>query len=122
MEIIAQGATDHLVSLVVDTEFRDLPQSAVKYSSRLILDTLGCAVGGFATDAGKLLMEVKQELGGTGEATLLVTGARTSCTSAAYVNTGMTVMLDADDTYAWRGHHGNCTVLPALSMAERVGA
>ena len=122
MEIIAQGATDHLVSLVVDTEFRDLPQSAVKYASRLILDTLGCAVGGFATDAGKLLMEVKQDLGGTAEATLLVTGARTSCTSAAYVNTGMTVMLDADDTYAWRGHHGNCTVLPALSMAERVGA
>lgn len=122
MDIIADGATDHLASLVVDTAFDDLPQSTVRYGGRLLLDMIGCAVGGFAIDAGKILTEAKRELGGTPEATMLVTGVRTSCTSAAYVNAGLSVLLDADDTYAWKGHHGNCTVMPALAMAERIGA
>jgi 2-methylcitrate dehydratase PrpD len=122
MNMLADGATDHLASLVVDTGFGNLSASTVRYASRLLLDMIGCAVGGFAIDAGKILAEAKTELGGTPEATMLVTGVRTSCTSAAYVNAGLSVMLDADDTYAWKGHHGNCTVMPALAMAERIGA
>jgi 2-methylcitrate dehydratase PrpD len=116
MDADASGATAKLAEFVVRTGFEQLSGSAVHYANRLILDTIGCAVGGFATDAGKILSETKQELGGTPEATMLVTGVRTSCVSAAYVNAGLAVLLDADDTYAWKGHHANCVVLPALVL------
>ena len=114
--------TETLADFAAAMSVDDLTEEALCATKRLILDTIGCSVGGYTSTIGKIVTEIKRELGGRPESTLMVVGDRTSCTSAAYVNAEMAMSMDADDTFTWSGHHANCAVLPALAVAERVGA
>jgi 2-methylcitrate dehydratase PrpD len=88
----------------------------------LILDTIGCAIGGYSLDLSKIVLDTKREIGGLPEATILVVGDKTSCASAAYVNTAFSNALDADETLMNSGHHAGCAVMSALAMGERLNA
>jgi 2-methylcitrate dehydratase PrpD len=111
--------TSKITNFVTQTRFEDLPANVVHSTKRLILDTFGNAVGGFSTSAGKLALATKRELGGTPESTVFITGEKTSCTSAAFCNATLASALEADDTCLHLGHHGQCSVMPALAVAER---
>ncbi len=113
--------TQKMADFAADTVFEDLPEDAVYSAKRLILDTIGCAVGGYSSNMGKMVAEVKRGLGGKPESTIMGFRERTSCTSAAYVNAELAHALDADDT-SLKGHHANSVVMPALAVAEREGA
>lgn len=114
--------TKTLAEFAVNTSFDQLPSEVVGKAKRLILDTLGNAVAGFSTSAAKLALKTRQQLGGTPDCTVLVTGHRTSSTSAAFCNATMASALEADDTCLQLGHHGQCSFMPALAMAESTGA
>jgi 2-methylcitrate dehydratase PrpD len=114
--------TKAIANYVVNTEYDDLSTEAIHATKRMILDTVGCAVGGFCADVSKILIEFKRELGGTPEATILVTGDRTSCTSAAYVNAMMSDAIDSEETLNNSSHPSACVVMPAFAIAEKLGA
>lgn len=113
--------TQTIADFAAKTCFDDLPEDAVHAAKRLILDTVGCAIGGYSSNSGKIVAEVKKELGGRPESTIMGSGEKTSCTSAAYINAEMGNLMDADDT-SLKGHHATAAVMPALAVAERVGA
>jgi 2-methylcitrate dehydratase PrpD len=112
--------TGRLAAFVAETRYEDLPPPVVRMAKRLILDTFGNAIGGFATDAARLALASKRELGGTPHSTVFVTGEKTSCTSAAFCNATLASALEADDTCLTIGHHGQCSIMPALAVGERM--
>lgn len=118
----AEDCTDRLVDFLVDTKFEDIPKSVVETAKRVGLDTLACTVAGYDTEIGRGPAELKIEQGGKPESTLFVTGHRLPCSSVAYAHAPMANAHDADETILHMAHFANLTFLPAIAVAERVGA
>ncbi|WAH96312.1 MmgE/PrpD family protein [Arthrobacter sp. MMS18-M83] len=113
--------TRHMARFVTSTRYADLPAAVVEESRRLLLDTVGCALGAINTQSGQIARQYVEDLGGNPKATGLGLGAKTSATSAAYLNARLANVLDADDTFPTSAHFGNATVFAALAMAEHFG-
>ncbi|MDO8673955.1 MAG: MmgE/PrpD family protein, partial [Dehalococcoidia bacterium] len=119
---VTQGHTDRLVDLALNTRNEDIPSDVAHATKRIILDTIGCCVAAFATDAGRIIVDLKRREGGREEATLLVHGDRLPVSSISYVHAPLANLLDLDETLLHRTHYANCIVMPALAMAEKTGA
>ena len=110
--------TQTLADFAVQTRFEDLPQPVVHEAKRLLLDTIGCALGAIDTTSGKIALEYVSMVGGTPHATVVGSDRRSSATAAAYANARLANVLDADDTFPTSTHFGNATVFSALALAE----
>ncbi len=106
--------------------FGDLPADVIHQTKRVVLDTLGCAIGGYESEASKVIQEVVKELGHPGEATVFGSGLRTSCLNAALANGAMVRYLDYNDTAfiiqgeTYRTGYHPSEVIPAiLALGER---
>lgn len=115
------GVTRQLADFVLDTDYAALPPSTAHSAKRLILDTLACAIGAYATTPGRTIAEFKRDQGGAPEATLIGSRSKVPASSAAYAHAQMGNVLDADDTYNWT-HSACASVLPTIAVAEKVGA
>ena len=112
------GLTQRLANFVVKTRYDDLPPPVVAESKRLLLDTIGCALGAVGTDSGRIALEYVSTLGGNPDATVIGKAQRSSVTAAAYANARLANVLDADDTFPTSTHFGNATIFAALALAE----
>src|ERR1700745_4295964 len=99
--------TQTLADFAVQTRFEDLPQPVVHEAKRLLLDTIGCALGAIDTTSGKIALEYVSMVGGTPHATVVGSDRRSSATAAAYANARLANVLDADDTFPTSTHFGN---------------
>jgi 2-methylcitrate dehydratase PrpD len=97
-----------------------IPAPALDATRRLILDTLGCAVGGTGVPSSDIVTRVRAA--GPAQATLLVDGARVGLLPAVHVNAHRANALDAEETIRHSGHLAAATVPPALAVAEHVGS
>jgi 2-methylcitrate dehydratase PrpD len=97
----------------------DLPDSARAATRRLILDTLGCAVGGSGMPSTRIVAGLNAPVRAPPEATVLVSGDRLGLLGAVYVNAHAANALDAEETIRHSGHLAASTVPPALAVAER---
>jgi 2-methylcitrate dehydratase PrpD len=113
--------TQQMAEFVAKTRFEDLPPEVVHEATRLLLDTVGCALGAVGTPSGGVALEYANALGGAPTATVLGLSTRSSATTAAYVNARLANVLDADDTFPTTTHFGNTTVFSALALAEQFG-
>jgi 2-methylcitrate dehydratase len=113
---------DRLALLVHSVRYEDLPAFVVHETKRLILDTLGCALGGSGSEPAAIVRDVARTLGGHPEATLLGTGGRTSCVLATLVNGTLIRYLDLNDYYF--GHdsaHPSGNLAAGMAVAQRTG-
>jgi len=115
------GVTRQLAELVLGTDYAALRPSTAHSAKRLILDTLACAIGAYATVPGRTIADFKRDQGGAPEATLIGSPVKVPASSAAYAHAQMGNVLDADDTYNWT-HSACASVLSTIAVAERVGA
>lgn len=92
-------ATAALIRFAAETAFDALPREVVRESKRCILDFLGVAIGGAATETGQIALDVARDLGGAPQGRIIVFGERTSVVNAALVNGIMAHVLDFDDTH-----------------------
>mgnify|MGYP001575323815 CR=1 FL=1 len=116
-----QGVTRKLAQFAAETRFEQLPPEVVREAKRLLLDTIGCAIGGVHTGSGGIALKHVRNLGGAPVATVVGTGERTSTVNAAYANARIANVLDADDTFPTGSHFGSTTVFSALALAEQQG-
>jgi 2-methylcitrate dehydratase PrpD len=114
--------TEKWADFLAACTFEDIPAEVVRQVKLHALDTIGCALGGYALDWGKKVAAVGRDLGGRPEATVLGSGDRLHCANAAYVNGKMSNILDMDETLYQTRHVGGVPLFSALSVAERVGA
>ena len=114
--------TEKWAEFLADTQFEDLPSEVVEQTKLLILDSLGCAIGGYSLDWGKKVAALGRELGGKPESSVFGSGDKLGCVNAAYVNAKVSNIMDMDETLYNNRHIGGISVFPAISLGERVKA
>jgi 2-methylcitrate dehydratase len=81
--------------------YEDLSQDAVYQAKRFLLDSVGCALGGYQQHDVKIALEVLDEIAGRGPATVIGTGKRVDAVSASLANALMIRCMDYNDIY-WK--------------------
>jgi 2-methylcitrate dehydratase PrpD len=121
MSTPAPASTHRLATFASAIQAADLPPAVRHAAARLLLDTVGCMLGGTATEAGRLGHEWAIRSQSGGPATVVGFGSRTSAMLAAYANGRLAAVLDADETYPGArqvSHLAAATVAAALACAE----
>lgn len=111
---------EQLSAYAAGLRYEDLPPEVVTQAKRLIVDTLGCALGGFQSEPSKIARDVAATVTCTRPATLLVSGQRTSPELAAFANGVMVRFLDFNDGYTSNGEsgHPSDSIAAVLTLAE----
>lgn len=120
------GIARALARFALDTRFEDLPEDVVHQTKRVLLDTLGCAIGGYESEARSALEAYVREAGHPNEATVFGSGLETSCLNATLINGAMVRYLDYNDTAfilqgdTYRtGYHPSDLIPTVLALGER---
>jgi len=102
--------------------YEQLSDDAVHEAKRYLLDSIGCALGGFQQHDVKIALEVLTEHGGRGPATVIGTGAKTDPVSASLLNALMVRVMDYNDIY-WKQDpsHPSDIIPAAMACGERSG-
>ncbi len=119
MDATARFLSGYAASL----DYRDLPPGTVHEARRRILDSVGCALGGFGAEPCRIARGLAPALEGRGSARILGTGRATTPDMAAFANTAMIRYLDCNDSFVSPGGGHPSDMLPAvLAAAEVAGA
>lgn len=113
-----KNITDKLADFISQTSFDELPQSAIDRAKQLVLDSIGCGIGGAKTRVGKIYLQTARQLAGSGNSTVLGADQTMPPAFAAFTNAGLINAMDYDDTGP-TGHPGSTTISSALAMGEK---
>jgi len=104
-------------------EFEQLSADAVYQAKRFLLDSIGCALGGYQQHDVAIALEVLNEIAGPGKATLIGSGKHVDPVSAALANALMIRCMDYNDIY-WRQDpsHPSDIFPAAIAACERAGS
>jgi len=104
-------------------QFSHLSDDAVREAKRFLLDSLGCALGGYLQHDVKIALAVLDETAGRGPATVIGTGRRLDPASAALANALMVRVMDYNDIY-WKQDpsHPSDIIPAAIACCERAGS
>ncbi len=116
-----RGITLQVADFVARTSFPDLPVVATERAKLAILDCLGVALAGSVEPVGQKVASLVASLGGSPQATVLVTGSRTSAPQAALANGAMAHALDYDDTSPTMLGHPSVALVPAILALGEMG-
>ncbi len=102
--------------------FESISKEAVHEAKRYLLDSVGCALGGFLQHDVRIALEVLGEHAGNGPATIIGTGARTDPITASLLNALMVRVMDYNDIY-WKQDpsHPSDIIPAAIACGERTG-
>ncbi|MES2562260.1 MAG: MmgE/PrpD family protein [Pseudomonadota bacterium] len=120
MKTLAQELSEYAQAL----QPRDLPADVIQQAKRLIIDTIGCAIGGYASEPGTIARDLAADFGsGRLRATIIGSGQTASPDLAAFVNGVMIRYLDYNDGYtSTTSGHPSDNIAAVLSSAEAAGA
>jgi 2-methylcitrate dehydratase len=100
--------------------FKDIAPDAVYQAKRFLLDSLGCALGGYQQHDVKIALQVLDEISGSGLATVIGTGQRIDPVSASLANALMIRCMDYNDIYWKQDPSHPSDIFPAaLACCER---
>ena len=115
--------TATLSQWAAELKFDHLSSDAVYQAKRFLLDSLGCALGGFQQHDVKIALQVLEETAGAGPATVVGTGRKLDVVSAALANALMIRCMDYNDIYWKQDPSHPSDIFPAaLACGERAGA
>jgi 2-methylcitrate dehydratase PrpD len=120
-----ESPTRALTRFVAETRYEDLPNDAVHETKRVLLDSVGVALGSLSTERGRIALAYARHLGGPPEATILGAWDKVSCRSAAFANGEMISDLDFDartKSGDWTIHLTPFVTPAPLAFAERENA
>ncbi|MGH7715544.1 MAG: MmgE/PrpD family protein, partial [Vulcanimicrobiaceae bacterium] len=110
------GSVDYLHAL----KYADLSDEVRARAIDVLLDTMGCMLGGAATDLGKAYIRLTDRIAGQGSSTALGIARKVDAVSAAFVNAAHADALDYEDTLL--GHPSSTIIPAALAIGEMVDA
>jgi 2-methylcitrate dehydratase len=119
MDRIVKALSSYGASL----QFDKIPNEVAHQAKRQLVDTLGCAMGGFASDTSKIARKIASEARCDRPATIIGTLQRTTPELAAFADGVMIRYLDFNDDYHGKeGGHPSDTFASILSCADSVHA
>jgi 2-methylcitrate dehydratase PrpD len=115
--------SSRLAGFIENICFERLSHAAVQAAKLAFLDWLGSAAAGGLQEPSQRMLAVLRNQGGAPQATLLATGEKTSCLSAALGNGLASHIVELDDVHRAAIIHAGAAVIPAaLAVAEMTGA
>ena len=114
---------DQLVSYAAELKFEDIPGEVVQQTKRMIVDSIGCALGAYDSEPSQIARTLAGTVSSTRPATVLGSGQKTSPEMAAFANGVMIRYLDFNDGYTGQNvGHPSDNLAAVLPMAEIAGA
>jgi 2-methylcitrate dehydratase len=110
-----------LARYAAELKYEDLPADVVRIAKRTILDTFGCAFGGYTAGPSRIAIRLASDVSSTQGATVLFSGIRTSPDLAVFANGVMIRYLDFNDAFVSLTHgagHPSDTIAALLTSAE----
>ena len=115
---------DELARYATDLKYEDLPEDIVRTARRTILDTFGCAFGGYTAGPSQIAIKLASDVSAKQGASVLCNGIKTSPDLAAFANGVMIRYLDFNDAFVSLTHgagHPSDTIAALLAAAELTG-
>ncbi|MBY0265830.1 MAG: MmgE/PrpD family protein [Burkholderiales bacterium] len=110
---------ERLGAWTADLRYEDLPPQVVHAAKRMIVDTLGCAIGGYDSEPSRIALDHAATVISTQPASVLCTGLQTSPELAVFANGVMIRYLDYNDGYIGReAGHPSDSIAALLTAAE----
>ncbi|HXH10688.1 MAG TPA: MmgE/PrpD family protein [Alphaproteobacteria bacterium] len=110
---------EYLSSYAAALTFEDFPPEVVHQAKRLLIDTLGCAIGGYTGEPSKIARTLAGCVTSQHAATVLGSGQQTSVDLATFANGVMMRYLDFNDGYtSQESGHPSDAIAAVLSPAE----
>jgi 2-methylcitrate dehydratase len=113
-----------LARYATSLKYEDLPEDAVRLAKRTILDTIGCAFGGYSAGPSKIAIKLASDVTSKQSATVLFSGIKTSPDLVAFADGVMIRYLDFNDAFVSLTHgagHPSDTIAGLLASAELSG-
>jgi 2-methylcitrate dehydratase len=104
--------------------YEDIPDDVVRLAKRTILDTVGCAYGGYPAGPSKIAIKLAGDVTARQPATVLISGDKTNVDLATFANGVMIRYLDFNDAFVSLTHgagHPSDTIAALLAAAELTG-
>jgi 2-methylcitrate dehydratase len=126
----AAAATDQvtlaetLARYAAGLKYEDLPDDVVRLAKRAVLDTVGCAFGGYTAGPSRIAQKLAGDVSAKQSTTVLFSGIRTSPDLAVFANGVMIRYLDFNDAFVSLTHgagHPSDTIAALLAAAELNG-
>ncbi len=115
-----QTVTARMSRWAAGLRYQQLSSEAVYQAKRFLLDSIGCALGGYQQHDVKIALDVLDEIAGNGPATVIGTGKRLDAVSAALANGLMIRCMDYNDIYWKQDPSHPSDIFPAaLACCER---
>jgi 2-methylcitrate dehydratase len=100
--------------------YEHLSEDAVYQAKRFLLDSVGCALGGYQQHDVKIALQVLDEIAGRGPSTVIGTGKKIDAVSASLANALMIRCMDYNDIYWKQDPSHPSDIFPAaLACCER---
>jgi 2-methylcitrate dehydratase len=114
--------TEMLSAYACELTYDDLPPEVVHQVKRTLIDTLGCALGGFRAEPAVIARRLAQSVTSTIPARILGTTATSAPDLAGFANGVMVRYLDYNDSYFSPGGGHPSDMIPAvLALADPLG-
>ena len=117
---------EQITNYATHLRYEDLPTEVIKAAKRVIIDSIGCALGGYDSAPEKIARDLADMTSSKQAATLMVSGLKTSPELATFANGVMIRFLDYNDGYTSTGESGHpsdsiAAVLTAAEINKRSG-
>ncbi len=106
---LSQTIADYAVNL----KYEDIPPETARTAKRIILDTIGCAIGGHTAGPARIAQQLAANVSAKQAATVMCTGQKTTPEMAVFANGVMIRYLDFNDGFISSGGSGH----PSDSLA-----
>ena len=123
MSFSSKTITAEMSEWAASLKFEDLSKDAVYQAKRFLLDSFGCALGGYQQHDVAIALEVLHEIAGRGDATIIGSGDKMDPVSAALANALMIRCMDYNDIYWKQDPSHPSDIFPAaIAGCERAGS
>jgi 2-methylcitrate dehydratase len=112
-----QTITTKMAQWAAALDYKQLSQEAIYQAKRFLLDSVGCALGGYQQHDVKIALEVLGEVAGGGPATVIGTGKKMDPVSASLANALMVRCMDYNDIYWKQDPSHPSDIFPAAMAA-----
>ena len=118
-----ETVTAQMARWAAGLRYQAISPDAVYQAKRFLLDSLGCALGGYQQHDVKIALAVLGEVAGPGAATVIGTGQRMDPVSASLANALMIRCMDYNDIYWKQDPSHPSDIFPAaIACCERTGS
>ena len=114
---------EYVANYSANLHYRDLPADTVHLLKRMIIDSIGCAIGGYTSEPSKISRDLSGDVTSRRPCTIIGSGLTSSPDLATFANGVMIRYLDFNDGYTTlESGHPSDSIAATLAGAELVGA